>query len=46
MVIQVRSVVLSQECEVIVAPSTEARRPTRRLVQPSKSGPAEAAVRA
>src|SRR5512135_2801913 len=38
MVIQVRSVPESQECEVMVEPSTEASRPTRMLVQESSSG--------
>jgi hypothetical protein len=38
MFIHVRSVVLSQECEVIVEPSTEASFPTSMLVQDSISG--------
>ena len=37
MVIQVRSVPESQECEVMVEPSTEASRPTRTEVQESNS---------
>jgi len=38
MFIQVLSVLLSQECEVIVEPSAEASLPTRMLVQLSDSG--------
>jgi len=38
MFIQVRSVVLSHECDVIVDPSAEAAFPTRTLVQESNSG--------
>jgi hypothetical protein len=38
MSIHVRSVVLSQECEVIVEPSTEANFPTKMLVQDSIAG--------
>jgi hypothetical protein len=37
-VIQVRSELLSQECEVMVEPSTEASLPTKMLVQLSKTG--------
>jgi hypothetical protein len=42
MLIQVRSVLESQEWLVMVDPSTEANRPTRRLVQQSVQGWSEA----